>query len=133
MFVFVLTFKTIYVCSELVLFMYGTCNRVYSCKPMNNLLSYCGLVDARVRASNKDLPVMHIRHQKIAFMLGWFQFGWSAQGSAVKIFQSLTKTNNMIYQSPSFQTWSASQVASFLWYFSSKYVCKVAFLRGLIS
>ena len=57
---------------------------------MNNLLSYCGLVDARVRASNKDLPVMHIRHQKIAFMLGWFQFGWSAQGSAVKIFQSLT-------------------------------------------
>ena len=24
---------------------------------MNNLLSYCGLVDARIRASNKDLPV----------------------------------------------------------------------------
>ena len=25
---------------------------------MNNLLSYCGLVDARIRASEKDLPVM---------------------------------------------------------------------------
>ena len=24
---------------------------------MNNLLSYCGLVDARIRASEKDLPV----------------------------------------------------------------------------
>ena len=26
-------------------------------KSMNNLLSYCGLVDARIRASEKDLPV----------------------------------------------------------------------------
>ena len=24
---------------------------------MNNLLSYCGLIDARIRASDKDLPV----------------------------------------------------------------------------
>jgi hypothetical protein len=24
---------------------------------MNNLLSYCGLVDAKIRASVKDLPV----------------------------------------------------------------------------
>jgi hypothetical protein len=24
---------------------------------MNNVLSYCGLVDAKIRASNKDLPV----------------------------------------------------------------------------
>ena len=31
--------------------MYGTG------KKMDNLLSYCGLVDARIRASNKDLPV----------------------------------------------------------------------------
>ena len=38
-------------CSELVVFMYRTG------KSMNNLLSYCGLVDARIRASNKDLPV----------------------------------------------------------------------------
>ena len=25
---------------------------------MNNLLSYCGLVDARISASGKDLPVL---------------------------------------------------------------------------
>ena len=28
---------------------------------MNNLLSYCGLVDARIIASEKDLPV-HTKH-----------------------------------------------------------------------
>ena len=27
---------------------------------MNNLLSYCGLVDAKIRASDKDLPVERI-------------------------------------------------------------------------
>jgi hypothetical protein len=26
---------------------------------MNNLLSYCGLVDARISASEKDLPVIN--------------------------------------------------------------------------
>ena len=26
---------------------------------MNNLLSYCGLVDAKTRASDKDLPVLY--------------------------------------------------------------------------
>ena len=25
---------------------------------MNNLLSYCGLIDAKIRASDKDLPVL---------------------------------------------------------------------------
>ena len=39
-------------CSELVVFMYWTG------KSMNNLLSYCGLVDARISASEKDLPVL---------------------------------------------------------------------------
>ena len=39
-------------CSELVVFMYWTG------KSMNNLLSYCGLVDARISASEKDLPVI---------------------------------------------------------------------------
>ena len=38
-------------CSELAIFMYWTPNS------MNNLLSYCGLVDARISASEKDLPV----------------------------------------------------------------------------
>ena len=38
-------------CSDLVVFMYGTS------KSMNNLLSYCGLVDPRISASDKDLLV----------------------------------------------------------------------------
>ena len=51
------TFRTIFVhnmfcpCSELAIFMYWTCNSI------NNLSSYCGLVDAKIRASDKDLPV----------------------------------------------------------------------------
>ena len=38
-------------CSELVVFMYWTG------KPMNNRLSYCGLLDVRTDVSDKDLPV----------------------------------------------------------------------------
>ena len=41
-------------CSELVVFMYRTG------KSMNNLLPYCGLVDPRMSASDKDLPVSPI-------------------------------------------------------------------------
>ena len=40
-------------CSELEVFMYRIGNS------MDNLLSYCGLVDARISASEKDLPVFH--------------------------------------------------------------------------
>ena len=40
-------------CTEMVVFMYWT---RYS---MNNLLSYCGLVDARISASEKDLLVLY--------------------------------------------------------------------------
>ena len=39
---------------ELWIFIYWTC------KSMNNLSSYCGLVDAKIRASDKDLPVLKI-------------------------------------------------------------------------
>ena len=38
-------------CSELGIFLYWTDNS------MNNLLSYFGLVDAKIRASDIDLPV----------------------------------------------------------------------------
>ena len=38
--------------SELGIFMYRTCNS------MNNLSSYCRLADAKIRASDKDLPVL---------------------------------------------------------------------------
>ena len=41
-------------CSELVFFSYWTRNS------MNNLLSYCGLTDARMSTSEKDLPVKSI-------------------------------------------------------------------------
>ena len=34
-------------------------------KAMNNLVSYFGLVDARIRASNKDLPVKVAKSQKL--------------------------------------------------------------------
>ena len=56
-FVFIMTFRTIFAhnmffpCSELVVFMYWTG------KSMNNHLSYCGLVDSRISASDKDLSV----------------------------------------------------------------------------
>ena len=38
-------------CSELGIFMYWTGDS------MSNLLPYCGLVDVRISASEKDLPV----------------------------------------------------------------------------
>ena len=34
-------------------------NLYSSWNSMNNLLSYCGLTDARIRASEKDLPVIN--------------------------------------------------------------------------
>ena len=37
---------------ELGIFMYWSSNS------MNNMLSYCGLVDAKIRASDKDFPVI---------------------------------------------------------------------------
>ena len=33
------------------------CDCSFHGNSMNNLLSYCGLVDAKIRASDKDLPV----------------------------------------------------------------------------
>ena len=42
-------------CSAHVLPMFWACS--FQDNSMNNLLSYCGLVDARISASEKDLPV----------------------------------------------------------------------------
>ena len=42
-------------CSAHVLSMYCACS--FRVNSMNNLLSYCGLVDARISASEKYLPV----------------------------------------------------------------------------
>ena len=43
-------------CSAHVLPMFCACS--FHGHSMNNLLSYCGLVDARISASEKDLPVL---------------------------------------------------------------------------
>ena len=40
------------ICTQHVLNLY------FSCNSMNNLSSYCGLTDSRIRASDTDLPVM---------------------------------------------------------------------------
>ena len=51
---------------ELGIFIYWTCNS------MNNLLSYYGLVDAKIRASDKDLPVQYIlRLFLMRYLLRW--------------------------------------------------------------
>ena len=36
----------------------------FVCNSVNNLQSYCGLVDAKIRASDKDLPVPKTKRQK---------------------------------------------------------------------
>ena len=62
-FVFVLTFRTIHVynmfswCSELVVFVHWTG------RAMNNHSPYCGLVDARIRTSDNDLPVHNSKNR----------------------------------------------------------------------
>ena len=44
--------------AEHVLPMFYAC--IFHGNSMNNLLSYCGLTDAKIRASDKDLPVLLI-------------------------------------------------------------------------
>ena len=36
---------------------------------MNNMLSYCGLVDAKIRASDKDLPIQKKQKETLAFQM----------------------------------------------------------------
>jgi hypothetical protein len=42
--------------AEHILAMFCACS--FHGNSMNNLLSYCGLIDAKIRASDKDLPVL---------------------------------------------------------------------------
>ena len=50
-------------------FVYTTCSagilRLQFLWAMNNLLSYCGLVDAKIRASDIDLPVWKFNNHKM--------------------------------------------------------------------
>ena len=43
--------------SEALIFAEHGENMYWTCNSMSNLLSYCGLVDAKIWASDKDLPV----------------------------------------------------------------------------
>ena len=53
-------------------FLYTTRSEfIFSGNSMNSLLSYCGLTDARVRASEKDLPVTQLLRLRL---LIWFLF-----------------------------------------------------------
>ena len=63
-------------CSELVLFMHWTG------KSMKNLLSYCGLVDVRISASEKDLPVMKV---KSTTATGFFPSIWKRNCHVMKV------------------------------------------------
>ena len=64
-------------CSVLGIFMYWTWNSI------NNLSTYCGLVDAKIRASDKDLPV-----QKQFLESCWsFLKSWKIFVPFVRLFQ----------------------------------------------
>ena len=41
---------------------------------MNNLSSYCGLVDAKTRASDKDLPVLYVVKSKVKISQNFVAF-----------------------------------------------------------
>ena len=53
-----ITMKTTSACSAHVLLMFWACS--FLGNSMNNLLSYCGLVDGRISSSEKDLPVSNL-------------------------------------------------------------------------
>ena len=50
--------------AEHVLFMFCGCG--FHGNSMNNLLSYCGLIDAKIRVSDKDLPVQDRNIEQLA-------------------------------------------------------------------
>ena len=58
---------------------------------MNNLSSYCGLTDARMTASEKDLPVIHIQILHVFFQLNYYYWPWDTQ-SCELIVGSWTKS-----------------------------------------
>jgi hypothetical protein len=55
---------------------------------MNNLSSYCGLVDAKIRASDKDLPV------QIPILVAIFEYGILL--AMKKYYQPIKKTSEVV-------------------------------------
>ena len=62
-------------CSELVVFLY------WIGESMNNVLAYCGLVHARINASDKDLPVPPTYLYFFYLFSFWKKTWWLLQGS----------------------------------------------------
>ena len=85
-------------------FLYTTCSPHilslgFSCielGSMNNLLSYCGLVDAKIRASDKDLPVQQkFNNSRVGRGLGLRKF-------RLYIYQSTYENLNLVNGKGSF-------------------------------
>ena len=51
---------------------------------MKNLSSYCGLVDAKIRASDKDLPVICFQNLLTFIASSWFFVNMSISSAALK-------------------------------------------------
>ena len=62
---------------------------------INNLLSYCGLVDAKIRASDKDLPVVFgkKRDNLILFLGSFYRYG-SYKSYNINISQNTISSNS---------------------------------------
>ena len=60
-------------CTQYVLNLYCSCNS------MNNLLSYNGLIDARMRASDKDLPVF--KNKRLSSTLDQYKLSHNQDGT----------------------------------------------------
>ena len=96
-------FSTQHVLSRfgLEIFMYWTC---YS---MNNLPSYCGLVDAKITASDKDLPVCCYFSRTLKWVKNNLTFSWHSGFERHKFLHFLShfgrkKSKNVIH-TPGFE------------------------------
>ena len=61
---------------------------------MNNLLSYCGLTDARIRASEKDLPVKALMKNSTLLKLTLDSNLFSAK-SVVNILKAIASSKSL--------------------------------------
>ena len=115
---------------ELEIFMYWTCNS------MNNLSSYCGLVDAKIRASDKDLPVQncHTYYGTFVLCLVWvlpssFTFLWSIKHhNSCDSFKDIFTGYSCLFTG--ITSWQTKNVSSLILFF---YLMKVCLLTYVIS
>ena len=66
---------------------------------MNNLLSYCGLVDAKIRASDKDLPVQAPSRDRIPQTVAQQQES-SRNFQTTQLQVSLKKEDKIVFEKP---------------------------------